>query len=308
MRVLDASEQMMFEKAVLPVVATGRDGSFRPVGTCWVFAIGNGGALAFSAAHIFDDVVRQEGRHQRHSPSTPEFFLNRPQSVALAQTYLKAVYRSAMDQLLFVDILAVEYGPFSDVAICTLAFQAGTPSDVKFEKKLSVYSGPIPVGSALCAVGYGGMEKTQASLDEVNEVATATMHKTLTFEHGVCRGYFNDRGPRGAPLGPCFEIDVPTKHGMSGGPILYKEFDTEIVSCGVVSRGTSFGGDESTMGSALWPAYALRLPNVVGGEDRQPPTLLDLAQVGWLDDKANGPSHFRISEPAADGSRRALWI
>ena len=308
MKVLNASEQMMFEKAVLPVVATGRDGSFRPVGTCWVFAIGNGGALAFSAAHIFEDVVRQEGRHQRHSSSTPKFFLNRPQPVALAHTYLKAVYRNAMDELLFVDILAVEYGPFSDVAICSLAFQVGTPSDIKFEKKLSLYSGPIPVGAPLCAVGYGGMEETQASFDEVNEVATATMHKALTFEHGLCRGYFNDRGPRGAPVGPCFEIDVSTNHGMSGGPILYKKFGEEIVGCGVVSRGTSFGGDEHTMASALWPAYALPLPRVVGGEDKQAPTMLDLARARWLDDKADGPSHFRISEPTTDGVRQAVWI
>jgi len=46
---------------------------------------------------------------------------------------------------------------------------------------------------------------------------------------------------------------------MSGGPILHKDYGDEIVGCGVISRGTSFGGDESTMAAALWPAYSFIL-------------------------------------------------
>ena len=60
----------------------------------------------------------------------------------------------------------------------------------------------------------------------------------------------------------------------------------------MVSRGTAFGGDESTMAAALWPAYSFEMANL-RGEDNQQVTLLDLVRQGWIDDKSNGPAHFR---------------
>lgn len=293
MRVLTAIEQMFIEKTILPVVATGRDGSFRPVGTCWIFAFSTDGkhALAFSAAHVFDEVVRSEGRHQRAAASMPDIL--RPQRstpVTLAHTKLNAVYRSGPNQLDFVEILQVSRDGLFDLAVCHLAFPVDADTSTRFEKKLAVHTGPVAVGTGLSVAGYAGMEATEYAVDNERGVSTARLHKRLTFEHGTCAAYHTQKGPRG-PTGPCFEINVKTAHGMSGGPVLHKGYGDLIVGCGVVSRGTSFGGDESTMAAALWPAYSFELSSLV--HDGHAATLIELAASGSIDDRSNGPCHFR---------------
>jgi hypothetical protein len=71
-RVLSESEKALVQQVILPVIATGTDGSFRPVGSCWIFATTGRDALAFSAAHIFEEIVRSEDRHERAAPSMPD--------------------------------------------------------------------------------------------------------------------------------------------------------------------------------------------------------------------------------------------
>ena len=286
----------MLEQAILPVVATGRDGSFRPVGTCWIFSIADDGqdAWAFSAAHVFQEVVRSEGRHERSASSTPDI-LRRSQSrpVALQFTYLNAIYRSGLEKLEFVKLLTVYRDDSVDVAVCHLMFPPD--SGMRFSRKLAIHSGPVAPGTKVAAVGFSGMGKSDSS------PPFATLHKRLTFEHGECVEYFPQHAPPQSQP-PCFKIDVSTEHGMSGGPILHKGYGDELVGCGVISRGTSFGGAESTIASALWPVYSFSIPNIVDGNDA-PLSLLDLARIGDISDKANGPEHFRFV-----GSNGITWV
>jgi hypothetical protein len=291
---MSESEKAMVQQVILPVVATGTDGSFRPVGSCWIFAIAGRDALAFSAAHIFEEIVRSEERHERAAPSMPDIL--RPlksKAVALASTRLKAIYRHKINQNLVLDISAVYRDGLADVAVCQLTFQSDASLDYVFERKMAIYAGPIPPRTEVAAVGYARMEETRSYVDNRNELAWAKHFHQLTFEHGKCIEYYNTHGPRG-PVGPCFEIDVPSQHGMSGGPILHKGYGDEFVGCGVISRG-GFGcsGDENTMASALWPAYAFSIDSLRGEEDQQL-TLVDLARKGWIDDKSNGPAHFTV--------------
>jgi hypothetical protein len=300
-RTLSEPEKAMIQQVILPVLATGTDGSFRPVGSCWIFAATGRDALAFSATHIFDDVVRSEQRHERMVPSMPDIFrpLKLP-AIALASTRLKAIYRHKIDQGLVVDIGRVYRDGLTDVAVCTLTFQPDAPSDCVFERKMAIHSGPVPRGTDVAAAGYAGMEKTRSYVDHENGAAWAEHFHQLTIEHGKCLEYYGVRGPRG-PIGPCFEIDVSSQHGMSGGPILHKGYGNEIVGCGVISRGHAFGAGESTMASALWPAYSYNIEGYVGEND-EPLTLLDLARQGWIDDKSNGPAHFNLVKiPDEDG-------
>lgn len=307
MRVLSDAEEALVQQVILPVIATGSDGSFRPVGTCWIFAIAGRDAFAFSAAHIFEDVVRCEERHERGVPSLPDIFRPlRPRPIVLASTRLKAIYRHGLTRGLCLDIPTVHRDGLLDVAVCHLTFQSDAPADMLFERKMAIHAGPVPRNTDLAVVGYAGMERTCSHVDEENGLAWAEHFHQLTFEHGRCVQYYTERGPRG-PVGPCFEINVSTQHGMSGGPILHKDYGDEIVGCGVISRGTSFGGDESTMAAALWPAYSFNIENI-RGEGDQPLSLLDLAHRGWIDDKSNGPAHFRIVRAPDGNGARIGWI
>jgi len=307
-RILSESEKALIQQGILPVIATGTDGSFRPIGSCWIFATAGRDAFAFSATHVFEEVVRSEGRHDRATASMPNIFRSqKPRAVSLASTRLKAIYRHSIDQAFLVDISRVYRDGLTDVAVCHLTFPPEAPSDCVFERKLAIHAGPVPQNTEVAAVGYAGMEQTRVHVDQKGGWAWAKHYHQLTFEHGRCISYYHERGPRG-PLVPCFEINVLTQHGMSGGPILFKAYGDEIVGCGVISRGTAFGGDERTMAAALWPAYSFSIEDL-RDEDDQILTLVDLARLGWIDDKSNGPAHFRlIKAPDENGGGLVQWI
>jgi hypothetical protein len=292
LRVISESEKAVFQQAILPVFAYRTDGHMRPIGSCWIFATTGREALAFSAAHVFDEVVRSEERHDSSSLSLPDVLRPvKPRPVSLQLTRLKALYRHTLSEFLFVDIERVHRDGFTDVAVCELAFQPDAGTEYSFEKRIAIHAGPIEPQSKVAAVGYAGMEKTRCHVDTEGGVAWAGHFQQLSFQHGRCVEYFGTRGPRG-PVGPCFEIDVCSHHGMSGGPVLHKGYGDEIVGCGVISRGTAFGGEETTMAAALWPAYSFSIDSL-RDQDDEPITLIDLAKQGWIDDKSNGPAHFR---------------
>jgi Trypsin-like peptidase domain len=228
-RILSEAEKATIQQVILPVIATGTDGGFRPIGSCWIFAPAGRDALAFSAAHVFDEVVRSEGRHERTAASTPDILRSlKRKPVSLAFTRLKAIYRRSIHELSFVDVHMVHRDGAADVAVCQLSFQSDAPPEWRFERRLAIHAGPVPRDTNVAVVGYAGMEKTRSHIDQEDSVACAEHFQQLTFEHGKCVEYYGARGPRG-PDGPCFEIDVPSQHGMSGGPILHKGYGDELV-------------------------------------------------------------------------------
>jgi hypothetical protein len=307
LKTLAEPEKFVLQQAILPVIATGTDGSFRPIGSCWIFASAGVSALAFSAAHVFDEVVRSEERHDRTAASMPDVLRSpKPKPVSLGATYLKAIYRHSIQNSLMVDIRVVHRDGATDVAVCELAFQSDAPPGCVFERQMAIHAGPVVRDTQLVAVGYAGMDKTVSHADEARGLAWAQHFHQLTFEHGRCAEYYPLRGPRG-PLGPCFEIDVPSRHGMSGGPILHNGYGDLLVGCGVISRGTAFGGDESTMAAALWPAYSFNIQNLRGNNDERL-TLVDLARQGWIDDRSDGPSHFKLVKAAGEDGGQIAWM
>lgn len=56
-----------------------------------------------------------------------------------------------------------------------------------------------------------------------------------------------------------------------------------------------------TMASSLWPAYSFNI-EALRGDDNEQLTLVDLARLGWIDDKSNGPAHFRMAQAPTDNS------
>ena len=259
--------------------------------------------------HVFEEVVRSECRHERSAASMPDIIRSaKPPAVTLANTRLKAIYRQTLDHALMTNISHVYRDGASDVAVCHLTFQSDAPEDCVFERKMAIHAGPVPPGLNVAAVAYSGMEQTRSYIDERAGVAWSVHQQHLAFEHGQCIEYFPQRAPRG-PVGPSFEINVATRHGMSGGPIIHKGYGDTIVGCGVVSRGTAFGGDtESTTASALWPAYSFNIEALRGENDEQV-SFVEIARQGWVDDKSNGPEHFRlICSPGEQGEGTIAWV
>ncbi len=306
LRELSEHEAIIFQQAILPVIATGLDGSFRPVGTCWIFALAGRQALAFSAAHVFDEIVRSEERHDLSAPSMPDLLRPlKPKAVALGRTRLKAIYRRSMSDAVMVDIHRVHRDGSLDVAVCVLEFEPDSPAGAGFERKLAIHSGPVYPNTSVAVVGYGGMERTRPLAGMDGDRRVALHFQQLVFNHGVCTGYFPQRGVRGSAA-PCFEINAVAQHGMSGGPILHKGYGDLIVGCGVVSRATTFGGDETTTAAALWPAYSFDMPELADAQ-QAPLTLADLAKTGHIDDKSDGPAHFKFIERPETGLGTITW-
>ena len=86
----EQGEALDFGRVILPVVTVGTDGSYRPIGTCWIFLTAGRDAFAFSAAHVFEEVVRSECRHERSAASMPDIIRSaKPPAVTLAKTSLR---------------------------------------------------------------------------------------------------------------------------------------------------------------------------------------------------------------------------
>lgn len=298
------SEILSIQKVILPLFAAREDGAFRPIGSCWIFAAAGSSALAFTAAHIFEEVARSEGRHERADRTMPDILRSaRPRPVNLASHRIYALYRLNATDGEMVDVQNLYFDGSSDVAVCTLFFSDNSTNG--FEKKMAIHSGPVPAGSEIAAVGYGEMEKSRTYTDETTGKFSVEHHHRLTIEYGQCMEYFSQNGPRGSK-GPSFEVNVPTLHGMSGGPILIKEYGDEWVGCGVISRGTSFGDQETSISSALWPAYSFTVDAIADGNGA-PLTLIELAKRHWVDDKSDGPSHFQMIKASEEDGFLIGW-
>lgn len=292
MTALEGKEKVQFQQAILPVVATTTDGKWVPAGSCFVFAINDRVALAFSAAHVFEYVVRSEGHHDKSAASMPNILRDqRPPAVDLQHTTLRSIYPVSEDTVYLPTIARVERDGALDVCVCLLVLGDDVPPEITFQRKLAIHSGPIPEGTDVYAVGYAEMGKTKPI--EFESTAGALHYQKLAFEHGKAGSYYIHKGPRGNPLGPCFELNVSTQVGMSGGPVIHKGYGDEIVACGVISYGSSFGRDETTMASCLWPSYSFNLPYLAGVQDNGL-NLLELEKRGWIDDKSNPSKHFSI--------------
>lgn len=289
---MSREETTLVRQAILPVFLSGTDGSVEGIGTCWIVSTCGRDAIAFSAAHIFDYVVRREERHERSVPSTPPDFLSRTSSsIDLQLTRLKAIYQQSDYKTAPVDILRVFKSESHDLAICHLRLQSDVAPDVMFRKKIDIHSAPVAINEEIQIAGYSKLRETEPIVDiskNASQFVVVPEVKFLTAK--ITNRYLHSRP--GGPDGPCYEVDCESIHGMSGGPVFLSTPGKKAVACGVISRGNSFVGDVTAC-AELWPAFALKLEHIMLAGSGPLSSLVDLVEKGLVVDDANGPEHFR---------------
>jgi hypothetical protein len=301
---LTRAETSAWRQVVLPIFFEGTDGTIEGIGTCWIFAVNGTDALAFSATHVFDYLVRREGRHERSVASS--MFAKRTESTVLQTTRIKSLYEVRNRTVLPVDILKIYKDDAFDVAVCHLRLQDAKDSKYNFGNKIDIYSGPIREGTKVKFCGYTELALTKSEIVPSRGHATFKVVPKIEFLSGTVDARFGSGRPGGQPGGPCFEVYRDSVHGMSGGPVFIDVPGEAPVACGLISRGNFFSGG-TTVCSELWPAFSLLLSDVRVDQATEAASLLDLVDKKVVVDKADGRQHFR-HEIAENGSHRISWL
>ena len=286
------------QRVILPIIATGtRDGSFIPVGTAFIILALGRQALLLSAAHNFTHIAEKIDRpFDTHHPSTPLEFRVRPNGINLKETKIQAFFRERDGRGYFAQILHAYINTPGDIAACLAHFEDDVPANVLFDKQLAIDTTRPTTETPIISAGYpSGL--MHYNVDYEKNIATATYNHKLEWRHGTVHEVFSAGAPGKA--WPSFRCNTPFDAGMSGGPIINKTFDNEVVACGVICSDWSedssamMRGSGLSLASMLWTAMGIRitaasLDNVDG------PRLLDLQRQGHIDDRGKASDHITL--------------
>jgi len=300
-----STDAAQFEQVILPIIATGVDGTFDPIGTGFVISVFEGGreALMLSAAHNFAHIARLDDDSRVHLHG---------KSINLRHTKMYAQFADTEGRGHLARIRDALFNNATDIALCVLHLEDHIPESIQFEKKLVIDTSPIRIraGTPITAIGYAEMSSEVVVRWEANE-ADANFHYKLDFRRGKVTAVYPTKGPRIQPW-PCFQCSVPFYSGMSGGPIINKDYGDLIVACGLICSDLSYDATGTTSGSEaiaalLWPAMNFTVKHAMVGEVPAEPTLLDLHRLNYIDDRGDPCQHITFDETDDNGNVIIRW-
>jgi hypothetical protein len=141
--------------AVLPIVAVKEDGSWEPIGTCFVVAVmGPKQALALTAAHNLRRFEALDRRSPRHHPTTPREFTGvDASSIELTRTRATAVVQDASGHVAVAYVLRGWLSGLSDTAAIILDIPEDVDTAVVFSRRLAMNTRPVQEGEGAIAFG-----------------------------------------------------------------------------------------------------------------------------------------------------------
>lgn len=284
------------QKHILPILATFRDGSVDCIGTGFVtFAKGRSAHLV-TAAHVIEQIRRIDNPHPKHHPSTPGIFLPIIHRTELQRAKPRAIYFDGNIAHVAAIEAAMEMSG-CDIALCSIRFSDDVNPVILFNSRLGLDTTPVTVGESIIAIGYAHMKIDQLQI--TGEYLHAKFDAHWSSEQGKVISVYPQRGPTGQQ-GPCFEVDIPFKAGMSGGPVMTWDERAPYVR-GFIMKGEERldEGDTSAMPFALagmiWPLLLMPvdLPDRDGNIFTER-CLLDLEKEGAIIDKGRGHTHVKL--------------
>jgi hypothetical protein len=95
-------------------------------------------------------------------------------------------------------------------------FNDDVGSDVVFVSRFALDTTPVNVEGPIIAIGYAPMKAKPLRTTE--EWLEFSFEAGWACNKGKVTAVYPEKGPSGQK-GPCFQVDIPFKGGMSGGPI-----------------------------------------------------------------------------------------
>lgn len=277
--------ELLLRSTVLPVLFR-RGQAVEPIGTCFVVAIAGNEAIALSARHLFDHAIRDEWTIDTFTANLPpDLQPEPPSSISLGSTQLHSAYISPDGAPHLLNIEMLNTSSVTDLAVCRLSFAAPN-TNVHFEKRLAIRPAPVATGQPATIVGYSNYAGYAATPYPTEGVK-------ITFSRSIRLVTGKSSKEAEIPLlsrGPLFSVDQSSVHGMSGGPIFSGKSGERQFVIGVVSQGAS--DSPTTVGAELWPIYGFKIP-WLETEGRKSGSLLEMAELGHLEDDSDPIKHFR---------------
>jgi hypothetical protein len=197
-----------------------------------------------------------------------------------------------------------------DLALCRIRFDDDVPPDVRFASRLRLDTTPVTVGEPIIAIGYSAMKPEV--LSKRDGWIEFRFNGVWEAPKGCVTAVYPEQGPTGQ-RGPCFQVDVPFKPGMSGSPVVSWDDDAPYVR-GFVSQGEERLEEgkpdqpQFALAGMIWPLMLMSvdLPQVDGAHTRDR-CLLDLEREGVLLDKGRAHQHITIARDKEFRVTSAVW-
>lgn len=204
-------------------------------------------------------------------------------------------YVRGSSQLIVWHVIAAWHSPVVDVAVIQLVPDHDLPRDYRWPY-VTLDVAPPTVGTEVQAFGF---PVHQASFNA--SAGWALEHEPLG-SRGVVTQCYPERRDRVLRNYPCFEMDIETLDGMSGGPVFDRTGYLRGINC------SGFDGAEAarhvSYASILWPALALPIrPTPHLGLSEGDTRLLHLARDGRL----HAINHERLRFEALEDETNAAF-
>jgi hypothetical protein len=302
-------EHLELKRVVVPIIATGSDLSFEPVGSAFIIHCDGKNALALSAAHNIRHILSKIERPYElcHETTLPEFRIH-VQDIEFRNTRMRVVFPDQDGKIYLIDLPRAYVLDESDIAVCVLRIPDDMPPSLLFEKKLAIDSSPPKAETPIAALGYSSMFVSSQSI--VTGGARVTHNETLRRRGGRIVDVFPNGGLRNHRM-PCFECTTPFDNGMSGGPIVAMSGD-DTVAIGIITADFSFdpshhGSGENAIASILWPAMGIQM-KMEYLDAQVGPTLLDFQKRNLVVDKGKASEHVRFTKHPISQEPSMLWL
>jgi hypothetical protein len=302
--------RLQLQKHILPILVTTPDRVVQCIGSGFITVASGRKAHLVTAAHVVEEMRKVDNPHPKHHASAISEFLPIVHRFELRNARPRAVYFEGKKGHSATIEAAVEM-PKVDIALCNISFDDDVGAEVLFTSRLALDTTPVRVGEEVIPIGYSRM-------------ATSPLHATektgeFNFEAGWespsarVTAVYLDQGPTGQK-GPCFQVNVPFKAGMSGGPIVSWDERAPYV------RGFVMQGEERVepardneaapfaLAGMIWPLMLMPvdLPRPDGSLHRER-SLLDLEREGTIIDKGRAHDHVQCTRGGNLQITSARW-
>ena len=273
------------------------------VGTGFIIGTGtnHGLGLVLTAKHVLEGIHSVQTPRQRHSPSTPSFFVPpKFTQPSLDPKKLKVLCMGTEDAGL-MNATWASHNNSLDIASCIIIPQEEDSPPFK-PTPIPIDINPPTVGEIVHLVSVDEMAAKEIAppMDRTGKGQTLSIYRRISIRRGTVTGVYPG-GFEGYKW-PCFTTTIPITGGMSGG-FVFVPRDGELISaCGLVSADLEpheTKTDQTKCGISViactWPALALRLPEHVPAAEKAPTlSLLEMVQQGRIPMPVGGIDRFKI--------------
>ena len=304
------ADRLELQKHVLPILVTLPGGNVECIGTGFITLTNGRQAHLITAAHVIEEIRKIDRPHPKHHLSTPNILLPVVHRFELQHARPQAIFFDGTRPHVAIIEAAMEMANF-DIALCSIRFNDDVGSDVVFASRFALDTTPDSVEEPIIAIGYAPMKAKP--LHTTEEWLEFAFEAGWVCDKGKVTAVYPEKGPTGQK-GPCFQVDILFKGGMSGGPVF--TWDAK----GPYVRGFVMMGEERfdkasnrdsvpfSLAGMIWPLMLMPvdmpLPN---GTLRRERCLLDLEKEGALIDKGHARDHVKYMRGSDLQIVRANW-